>query len=87
MYTLNMKDVGIAEARRNFAALVERAQDEPVGITRHGEQQAVIVSSVVFDRMQTAYEEFVDAAAFDAAMQEEGENLPWDEVKRELGWT
>jgi len=81
-----MRDVGVADARRNFAELIERAQSEPVAISRHGEQQAVIVSSAVYERMQVAYEDFLDAQAFDAAMSEPGDNLPWDEVKRELGW-
>jgi len=27
-----------------------------------------------------------DIAAFDQAMQEEGENIPWEQVKADLGW-
>ena len=39
-----------------------------------------------FDRLVEAAEELDDIAAFDAAMSEEGENIPWDELKAELGW-
>ena len=27
-----------------------------------------------------------DAAAFDEAMAEEGDNIPWNQVKKDLGW-
>jgi antitoxin Phd len=27
-----------------------------------------------------------DGAAFDAAMAEEGQNVPWEQVKSDLGW-
>lgn len=81
-----MVTVGIAHARQHFAELIEQAQHEPVGLSRHGETQAVVVSSAVYERMLAAYEEYVDAQEFDAAMRENSPNLPWDEVKRELGW-
>ncbi|MCU4187276.1 hypothetical protein K6U06_23135 [Acidiferrimicrobium sp. IK] len=28
-----------------------------------------------------------DVAAFDAAMAEEGDSIPWDQVKADLGWS
>ena len=34
-----------------------------------------------------AWEDAEDGAAFDAAMDEEGPNIPWDQVKADLGWT
>jgi hypothetical protein len=33
-----------------------------------------------------ALEDAEDVAAFDAAMQEEGPNIPWEQVKADLGW-
>jgi hypothetical protein len=36
--------------------------------------------------MLEALEESQDVAAFDAAMAEEGDNIPWDLVKADLGW-
>lgn len=36
--------------------------------------------------MLAALEEVEDIAAFDAAMAEEGENIPWVQVKADLGW-
>jgi len=34
----------------------------------------------------TALEEVEDVAAFDASMAEEGPNIPWAQVKADLGW-
>jgi len=33
-----------------------------------------------------ALEDSEDIAAFDEAMAEEGDNIPWDIVKADLGW-
>jgi antitoxin Phd len=35
----------------------------------------------------TALEDADDTAAFDAAVAEEGPNIPWEKVKADLGWT
>ncbi len=35
--------------------------------------------------MLEALEDQEDIAAYDAAMNEEGPNIPWDEVKADLG--
>ena len=32
-------------------------------------------------------EDAEDVAAFDAAMAEDGANIPWEQVKADLGWT
>lgn len=37
-------------------------------------------------RMTEAFESAADVAAFDVAMAEDGENIPWDQAKAELGW-
>lgn len=81
-----MSTIGVAEARKNFADLIERAQQEPVIIERRGQAQAVVVSPAEFERMRDALDELEDVAAFDAAMSEEGESLPWEQVKADLGW-
>ncbi len=38
------------------------------------------------ENLPAAVEEIEDVAAFDAAMAEEGENIPWEQVKADLGW-
>jgi len=78
--------LGVAEARRNLAAVLGNAEHQPVVIERRGKQAAVLVNAAEFRRMQEALDELDDIAAFDAAMSEEGENLPWEQAKIDLGW-
>jgi antitoxin Phd len=40
-----------------------------------------------YEELLDAFEEVEDVAAFDAAMAEEGENIPWEQVKADLGWS
>ncbi|WP_309130785.1 type II toxin-antitoxin system Phd/YefM family antitoxin [Brevibacterium sp.] len=82
-----MSTITASDARKSFAAVLETAQTEPVVIERRGERQAVVLSASEYDRLVSAAEETDDVAAFDAAMAEEGPNIPWDQVKEDLGWT
>ena len=86
MYATDMSSVGMADARKNLATVIERAQHEPVVIARRGRAQAVVVSPEHFEAMRDALEEVEDARAFDEAMLEEGDNLPWEQAKADLGW-
>jgi hypothetical protein len=45
------------------------------------------VSPEQYDEMLEALEESHDVAAFDAALGEEGDNIPWEQVKADLGWS
>lgn len=81
-----MISYGVTEARRSFAEVLERAGSQPVVIERHGKPAAVLVEAEEYERMRDALEELEDIAAFDAAMVEEGENLPWEQAKADLGW-
>jgi antitoxin Phd len=67
--------------------VIARSQEEAVFIERRGQRAAVVVSPEQYERMLDALEDAEDAAAFDMAMAEEGPNIPWDQVKADLGWT
>ena len=54
------------------------ARTEAVFLDRYGRPAAVMVSPERYDAE--------DVAAFDAAMVEEGPNIPWEQVKADLGW-
>lgn len=86
MYNRFMSNVTASEARKSFAHVIETAQHEAVIVERRGEAQAVVVSPAEYDRLMSAAEEVEDIAAFDDAMAEEGENIPWEQVKADLGW-
>lgn len=81
-----MSTLSASEARKSFASVIEAAQREAVFIERRGETQAVVVSATEYERLLASAEEIEDVAAFDAAMAEEGPNIPWEQVRLDLGW-
>jgi len=78
--------IGVSEARGRLSELLEAAASEPVMLERRGEPAGVLVSPEQYARFVEALEEQEDVAAFDEAMCEGGPNVPWSEVKAELGW-
>ena len=86
MYNQVMSNVSVADARNNFSDVIARAKDEAIFIERRGQRAAVVISPEQYERMMEALEEAEDAAAFDEAMAEEGPNVPWAQVKADLGW-
>ncbi len=81
-----MSNITVSAARQSFAEIIATAQKEPVIVERRGEPQAVILSPAEYERLREASEEMDDIAAFDDAMAEEGSNIPWEQVKADLGW-
>ena len=55
-------------------------------VKRYGRPAAVLVSPQRYEQLLAALEDAEDVAAFDAAMAEEGPNIPWEQVKADLGW-
>lgn len=78
--------MAVSEARDRLAEAVETARTEAVFIERYGQPAAVLVSTERYAELLEALEEAEDLNAFDAAMAEEGANLPWEQVKADLGW-
>ena len=87
MYNQIVSSLSVADARKNFSDIIDRSQTEAVFIERRGQRAAVVVSPEQYERMLDALEDAEDIAAFDAAMEEEGPNIPWAQVKADLGWT
>ena len=81
MATMNM-----SAARDNLPDAVELARTEAVFLERYGRPAAVLVSPEHYETLSAALEQAEDAAAFDAAMEEEGASIPWEQVKADLGW-
>lgn len=87
MYIVGMSNsMSVAEARRNLANAIEQTGTEPVFIERRGRRAAVLISPEAYERMLDAMEEQEDVQAFDEAMAEEGPNIPWSQVRLDLGW-
>jgi len=81
-----MMTMSVAETRQNLATVLDEAAHQPVLIERRGKPAAVVIDAQEFERLRDALEELDDVAAFDAAMAEEGDNLPWAQAKADLGW-
>ena len=66
------------------AAELARSRGVITHLTIQGERVAAIVPESVIDALRAA-EDAEDAADADAAMDEPGESIPWEQVKAELG--
>ena len=75
----------MSSARDNLVDAIVLAQTEAVILERYGRPAAVLISPERYDELMTAFENSIDAVAFDSAMQEEGANIPWEQVKSDLG--
>lgn len=82
-----MAKITVSEARERLSEVVETSQTEAVILERYGKPAAILVSPDRYEEMMEALEEAQDAAAFDEAMSDEGENIPWEQVKADLGWS
>lgn len=82
-----MATVSVSEAREKLSEVIDTAGSEAVILERYGRPAAVLVSPERYQQLLDALEEAEDVEAFDAAMAEEGNNIPWDQVKADLGWS
>ena len=78
--------MAVSEAREKLSEAVELSRSEAVFLERYGRPAAVLVSPDRYAELMEALEDAEDVAAFDEAMAEEGGNIPWDQVKSDLGW-
>jgi prevent-host-death family protein len=81
-----MVTIAISEARERLSEAVELAGGEVVLLERYGKPAAVLLSPERYEELMEVFEEAEDITAFDASMAEEGENIPWEQVKADLGW-
>ena len=86
LYTQDMPTLNVSDLRAKLHEAVEAARSEAVFLQRHGRPAAVLVSPERYEELLAAFEEAEDIAAFDAAMSQEGSNIPWEQGKAELGW-
>jgi len=86
LYDSSVATMSVSEARERLSEAVETARSEAVFLERYGRPAAVLLSPERFEELTRALEEAEDVAAFDAAMAEEGDNIPWEQVKADLGW-
>jgi len=81
-----MPVMSVSDARSRLPQVIESAKTEEVVLERHGRRAAVVVSPERYDELIEALEDGHDIAASDAALAEEGPNIPWEAAKADLGW-
>jgi antitoxin Phd len=81
-----MARMAVSRAREQLSEAVELSHTEVVFLERYGQPAAVLLSPERYAELLDAFEEAEDVKAFDSAMAEEGDNVPWDQVKADLGW-
>jgi len=78
--------MNISAARESLPDAIELARTEAVVLERYGRPAAVLISPEQYEKLVAALEDAEDVAAYDAAMSEAGPNIPWEQVKADLGW-
>lgn len=81
-----MATMNVSTAREHLPDAIETARTEAVFLERYGRPAGVLVSPERYQELMAALEDAEDVEAFDAAMAEEGPNIPWEQVKADLGW-
>ena len=56
------KTVSVTELKRNFAEIIQQADDSPVAILNHNRPEADLLSAAHYERLVTHLEDLEDAA-------------------------
>ena len=80
-----MKSFALSDARRDLTALVDKSAKEPILITRHGEEAAVMISPSLYQEMTEALENHEDIAAYDSAKARKEDSVLWQDARKDLG--
>ena len=78
-----MSELPLEEVPAASDAVHQAADSRVIHITEGGQRIAAIVPESVLRSLQAA-EDAEDAAEADAAFDEPGEDIPWEQVKAEL---
>jgi antitoxin StbD len=78
-----MSHTAATEVAKNFGEWHERAMREPVVITKHGRESAVLMSAEAFHKLLDGYREVVPVADLEAAV---AESIVNSEIPEEYRW-
>lgn len=79
-------EMAVSNARSHLKDLLSAAHEAPVTLTSHGRPTAVVVNAATYQQLIEAWEDAMDQLAYDQAKAEDdGEHIPWEEIKADLG--
>jgi len=78
--------ISTADARKNFADIVNKVAygNESIVLTRRGQEVAALISIDEL-RLLQQIEDYIDIEDATKALQNQGKNIPADEVWKQLG--
>jgi len=81
-----MTELSTSNIRKEISEAINRVQynKERITVNRHGKKVAVLVPVEDVERLERMEEES-DLRAARKAMKEKGANIPWKQLKQELG--
>ncbi len=80
-----MKSISIEIDDSKLLGLIEDLLIRPIRVEVNGEALAILINSERFYELVEAEEEIEDLRAYDESIRDTSPNIPWDEVKRDLG--
>jgi antitoxin Phd len=80
-----MKSISIEIDNSKLFGLIEDLLIRPIRVEVNGEALAILINSERFYELVEAEEEIEDLRAYDESIKDSSPNIPWDEVKRDLG--
>ena len=80
-----MTMLSISELRADISRAVKSTKKSPVAILKHGEEVAYLISPSMYEKMLEALESMDDIAAYNKAVSEGDEFIPWDQALKDLG--
>lgn len=80
-----MKSISIEIDDSKLLGLIEDLLIRPIRVEVNGEALAILIYSERFYELVEAEEEIEDLRSYDESIRDVSPNIPWDEVKRDLG--
>jgi PHD/YefM family antitoxin component YafN of YafNO toxin-antitoxin module len=80
-----MREFSVSATQEDISTLIEMSEKEPILVKRSGKPVSVIISLEQYLEFIEAIEELDDIAAAEESLREKGPNIPWEEVKKDLG--
>ena len=79
-----MSRVDVSALRSNLAEILDATSIDDVLIEQDGKLAGVLISPERHAKLLESVEELEDVRAFDESMAKDGDNVPWEQVRKML---